>query len=97
MIIPERKKAVGMILSKFGKKPEMQKMSEGGNIKEVGESPIPDMSAMHAHMQAYMGAMKNEDHEAATEHMMSFLHEHELHAEKNKEDESKDMEPSDKS
>lgn len=93
MIIPERKRAVGMILSKFGNKEQMPHLSEGGELKKVGESLEPDMSALHSHMQAYMGAMKNDDHVAATEHMMAFLNEHQLHAEKNKDEESKDMGP----
>ncbi len=95
MIIPERKRAVGMILSKFGNKSEMPHLSKGGELEKVGESPEPDMSALHSHMQQYMGAMKNDDHVAATQHMMNFLEEHELHQEKGKEEESspKDMEP----
>jgi len=98
MIIPEKKKAVRMILSKFGK-PGVEKMphlSEGGELKTVGKSEMPNMEAKGAHMQAMIAAIHNHDHEAAVQHMDSFLSEHELHAEKEKEDESKDMEPSDK-
>lgn len=94
MIIPERRRAVGMILSKFGKKEEMPHMSEGGELKKVGESEMPNMAAKHAHMQAMISAIHNNDHEQATQHMMNFLHEHELHAEKQKDEESHNMEPS---
>lgn len=86
MIIPHKKTAVHAIMAKFAK-PE-------GELEKVGESPKPDMSALHAHMQSYMGALKNNDHEAATQHMMSFLNEHELHAEKDSDETSEHMEPS---
>jgi len=100
MIIPERKRAVAAILS--GKKDEAQKLAFGGkaSLDKVGESPDPDMSPereeMHAHMQEFMGAFKNNDHVAAVDHMMNFLNAHQAHQEKEGESESKGMDPSDK-
>jgi hypothetical protein len=97
IIIPERRRAVGMILSKFGNKEQMPHLSKGGELEKVGESPEPDMSAMHAHMQRMIESIHNNKHEEATTHMMNFLNEHQLHAEKEKDETSEDMGPTDKS
>lgn len=85
MIIPEKKKAVSAIISRFGQKDPM-KLSNGG---PVGMEEAPDMSeAKKAHASSMIDAFHNKDPESLVHAMNSFLEEHQLHEEKDKEEPS---------
>lgn len=89
MIIPEKKRAVAMILSQKHKEPHM---SEGGSVPE-DSAMSPHLEAKAAHAASMIGALHNKDPHAMVEAMDNFLREHELHQEEDKEEES-DYSPS---
>lgn len=88
MFIPEKKRAVAMILA--GKHKEPQHFSEGGQPKEDSEDS--DMSshleAKAAHASTIIGALHNKDPHEFVAAMDRYLTEHQLHQDKKGEDES---------
>lgn len=85
MIIPERKKAAGVILSKY--KPDGS-YADGGTVKSE-EQVMPDMAAFHAHAESILSAVHNKSPGELVQAMKNFLAEHEAHSDK------EDEEPSD--
>ena len=90
MIIPEKKKAAGIIVSKYH--PDGS-FSEGGQVKQSPQDS--DMSehlqAKSSHADSMINAMHNKDPHALVEAMDNFLREHQLH--QDKEDEPSDYSP----
>lgn len=88
MIIPEKKKAVGIIMAKY--KPDGT-YADGGEVKNE-EQIMPDMAPFHAHAQSIMSAIHNKSPGEFVTAMRNFLDAHELHED---EPESNKEEPSD--
>lgn len=88
MIIPDKKKAVGVILSKY--KPDGT-YADGGEVKNE-EQVMPDMEAFHSHAESIMSAIHNKSPGEFVTAMRNFLSEHELHEDQEQEEPS-DYEP----
>lgn len=90
MIIPSKKKAVSVIISKM--RPDGS-MNEGGEVKNEVEADVKD-SALHSHAEDMISAIHNKSPSDLMHAMRNFLSEHELHEEKSEEDPS-DYSPED--
>lgn len=88
MMIPDKKKAMGVILSRY--KPDGT-MSEGGEVKNEVEMDVKN-SALHSHAADMITAIHNKSPSEFVSAMNNFLEEHQLHQD---EPESDKEEPSD--
>lgn len=83
-MIPDRKKAVGVIISRM--KPDGA-MHEGGEVKNE-EQVDPNMEAFHSHAQSIMSAIHNKSPGEFVSAMKNFLAEHEAHQDKDEQEPS---------
>lgn len=89
MILPEKKKAVGIILAKY--KPDGS-MAHGGVVNNE-EQVDPNMEAFHSHAQSIMSAINNKSPAELVSAMKNFIEEHQMHQDKDGEEPS-DYKPS---
>lgn len=89
MFIPEKKKAVSVIIERMHKN---SRYGHGGEVEMESEMP-PHLEAKAAHADSMIEAMHNKDPHALVAAMNAFLNEHELHQEEPEEEES-DYSPS---
>lgn len=83
-MIPDRKKAVGLIISKMH--PD-NKMSDGGEVKNEVEMDVKD-SALHEHAKDIFSAIHNKSPHEFVQAMKNFMEEHQLHQDKEGEEPS---------
>lgn len=88
MIIPGKKKAFGIMISKMHKD---GKMDEGPAMKNEVELDVKD-SALHSHAEDMISAFHNKSPSELVSAMKNFLEEHGLHQEN--EDDSSEATPS---
>lgn len=84
MMIPSKKKAIGVILSKY--KPDGT-YSDGGEVKNEVAMDV-EHSALHSHAEDMIHAFHNKSPADLVRAMNNFMEEHELHQEKEVEEPS---------
>lgn len=83
-MFPEKKKAVGIIISKYGKD---GKYKDGGEVRDEHELE-PGKAALHEHASDMISAFHNKSPSDLLRAMDNFLKEHQLHADKDGEEPS---------
>lgn len=80
-MFPERKKAVGVILSKYGKD---GKYKDGGEVRKTEELE-PGKAALHEHASDMISAFHNKNPSDLLRAMNNFLDQRQLHQDKDDE------------